>query len=83
MNTCASLDERCAVCMVNVPQLLLSSRFSHLLKEVDELAHVALVARGAEDVLLEGALLVQLEQHHLQAILELKGGPSGRIDGLG
>ena len=35
---------------------------THLLKEVDELAHVALVAGGAEDVLLEGALLVQLEQ---------------------
>ena len=38
---------------------------THLLKEVDELAHVALVAGGAEDVLLEGPLFVQLEQHHL------------------
>ena len=33
---------------------------------MDEFAHVSLVAGGAEDVLLEGALLVQLEQHHLQ-----------------
>ena len=39
---------------------------SHLLQEVDELAHVALVARRAEDVLLERPLLVQLQQHHLQ-----------------
>ena len=41
---------------------------SHLLQEVDELAHVALVARRAEHVLLERTLLVQLQQHHLRQI---------------
>ena len=49
------------ISLSNISSLLITD----LLKEVDELAHVALVAGGAEDVLLEGALLVQLEQHHL------------------
>ena len=50
------------ISLSNISSLLITD----LLKEVDELAHVSLVAGGAEDVLLEGALLVQLEQHHLQ-----------------
>ena len=49
------------ISLSNISPLLITD----LLKEVDELAHVALVAGGAEDVLLEGPLLVQLEQHHL------------------
>jgi hypothetical protein len=39
---------------------------SALLKEVNELSHVALVAGRAKNVLLKRALLVELEQHDLK-----------------
>ena len=38
-----------------------------ILEEVHQLSHVALVAGGAEHVLLERTLLVELEEHHLCA----------------
>jgi hypothetical protein len=41
------------------------SRTVDLLEEVDEFPHAGLVPGGTEDFLLEGPLLVELQQHHL------------------
>ena len=47
----------------------------YLLQKMNEFLHACLMTRGTENFLLEGALLVQLQQHHLEIAAHQDGAP--------